>query len=193
MLRALCYPSIVKPPRLLFIPFALLLSFSFPDFSLAQKKAPAKAPVSKAPAAKSTASKAAPSKSAATKPPATKAGASKSAATRSGSARKGTVASRRAVSPKRMTQQQPAEDRIREIQQALTEKGYNVDVNGVWGPESTEALKKFQEDQNINNMSGRGKLDSLTLIALGLGPKREPPPQTAAPVQPKAATEGKLP
>ncbi len=183
----------MKPPRLLFIPFALLLSFSFPDFSLAQKKPAAKAPASKAPAGKSTASKAAPSKSAASKAPATKSGAAKPAATKSAYGRKGTLAQRKAAAPRRMTQQQPGEDRVREIQQALTEKGYNVEVNGVWGPESTEALKKFQEDQNINNMSGRGKLDSLTLIALGLGPKREPPPQTAAPVQPKAATEGKLP
>ncbi|QOY86323.1 peptidoglycan-binding domain-containing protein [Paludibaculum fermentans] len=178
---------------MLFIPFALLLSISFPDFSLAQKKPVAKAPASKTPAGKAAAGKTAPSKSAASKAPAAKSGASKSAATKSASGKKGTLAQRKAVAPRRMTQQQPGEDRVREIQQALTEKGYNVDVNGVWGPESTEALKKFQEDQNINNMSGRGKLDSLTLIALGLGPKREPPPQTAAPVQPKAATEGKLP
>ncbi|MGJ5814958.1 peptidoglycan-binding domain-containing protein [Paludibaculum fermentans] len=186
---------------MLFVPFALLLSFSFPDFSLAQKKPVAKAPVSKAPAGKGAAGKAGPSKSAATtasKAPATKGGATKaaatkSAATRTGSGKKGAVASRRAAAPRRMTQQQPGEERVREIQQALTEKGYNVDASGVWGPESAEALKKFQEDQNINNMSGRGKLDSLTLIALGLGPKREPPPQTTAPVQPKAAPEGKLP
>jgi hypothetical protein len=72
-------------------------------------------------------------------------------------------------------QQQPEPSRIREIQQALSDHGYPVAVTGQWGSDSVEALKKFQEDQNINNLSGRGKLDSLTLIALGLGPSREPP------------------
>jgi hypothetical protein len=33
------------------------------------------------------------------------------------------------------------------------------------------ALKRFQEDQNI---AADGKLGALSLIALGLGPKREP-------------------
>jgi hypothetical protein len=36
-----------------------------------------------------------------------------------------------------------------------------------------EVLKKFQDDNKIVNLTGRGKLDSLTLIALGLGPKQE--------------------
>jgi peptidoglycan hydrolase-like protein with peptidoglycan-binding domain len=92
--------------------------------------------------------------------------------------------------PKRATQQQPSEERTREIQQALASKGYEVEPNGVWGPQSVEALKKFQEDQRINNMTGRGKLDSLTLIALGLGPRTEPPPASASPVV-QAPTEGK--
>lgn len=72
------------------------------------------------------------------------------------------------------SQQTPDPARIREIQEALASRGYDVEVNGSWGPQSVEALKRFQEDQNINNLSGRGKLDSLTLIALGLGPNRQP-------------------
>ncbi|WP_321475813.1 peptidoglycan-binding protein [uncultured Paludibaculum sp.] len=172
----------MKPLRPQFLPFVLLLALALPALSVTTKK-----PVAKAPAQKSSVAKSAPSKSAAAKAPATKSGAKPS------SKRRGTVAKRRVTTPRRTTQQLPTEDRVREIQQALTAKGYAVDANGVWGQESTEALKKFQEDQNINNMSGRGKLDSLTLIALGLGPKREPPPQTAPPVQPPAATEGKLP
>jgi hypothetical protein len=47
-----------------------------------------------------------------------------------------------------------------------------------------EALKRFQTEQKIENLSGKGKLDSLTLIALGLGPKRETPSgRTEAPKQ----------
>lgn len=128
-------------------------------------------------------------KPAATKPPAK--AAPKTAA--KSAARRTTTARRRPVARRPVTQQQPTEDRVREIQQALTDKGYAVDVNGVWGQQSVDALKKFQEDQNINNMSGRGKLDSLTLIALGLGPKREPPPPAPAIAQPKATTEGQTP
>lgn len=91
---------------------------------------------------------------------------------------------------RRYTQQQPDGERTREIQQALTAKGYPVEATGVWGPQSVEALKKFQEDQHINNLSGRGKLDSLTLIALGLGPRREPPPVSESPAV-QAPMEGK--
>lgn len=94
------------------------------------------------------------------------------------------------ATPRRLTQQQPDQERTREIQQALSAKGYSVDATGVWGPQSVEALKKFQEDQHINNMSGRGKLDSLTLIALGLGPRREPPPASGSPAE-EAQMEGK--
>jgi hypothetical protein len=165
----------------LFIPLALLLSFFYPDLAtvgLAQKKAhasAAKKPAAKAPApsAKSGASKAAPRKYAGKKS--------------SGSTR----GSRTAAARRPATQQQPDTDRIREIQEALVAKGYNVEPSGVWGQQSVDALKKFQEDQNINNMSGRGKLDSMTLIALGLGPRRETP--NKEPSSDSKAIEGKNP
>ncbi len=48
---------------------------------------------------------------------------------------------------------------------------------GAWDTSSVSALKKFQEDQNLEPS---GKLDSLSLIALGLGPKRDPQPSPAA-------------
>jgi len=70
----------------------------------------------------------------------------------------------------RTGQQQPAPERYREIQQALISRGYLASpATGEWGPDSVEALKKFQLEQNLK---GDGKLDSLSLIALGLGPKR---------------------
>jgi peptidoglycan hydrolase-like protein with peptidoglycan-binding domain len=75
-------------------------------------------------------------------------------------------------------QSAPTPERYMEIQQALANKGYFTgDVNGVWGPESVEALKKFQEAQKL---SPDGKLGALSLIALGLGPKREPIAQFSA-------------
>lgn len=67
--------------------------------------------------------------------------------------------------------QQPSPDRIKEIQQALASKGYfKTEPDGNWGPSSIDALKRFQHDQNLQE---DGKIGSLSLIALGLGPKRE--------------------
>lgn len=76
-----------------------------------------------------------------------------------------------AVVPRSFTPAGPSSDRYREIQQALADKGYYKGaVDGTWTSESQEALRRFQADQNL---SSTGKLDSLSLIALGLGPKRD--------------------
>ena len=71
---------------------------------------------------------------------------------------------------RRSTQREPAPERYKEIQQSLADKGYFTGpVNGTWNADSVEALKRFQRDENIGD---DGKLGSLSLIALGLGPKR---------------------
>jgi peptidoglycan hydrolase-like protein with peptidoglycan-binding domain len=68
---------------------------------------------------------------------------------------------------------QPSPERLKEIQQALATRGYfTTEPDGTWGPASIDALKRFQHDQNLVE---DGKIGSLSLIALGLGPKREPP------------------
>ena len=65
---------------------------------------------------------------------------------------------------------QPSTDRYKEIQQALADKGYFRGMpDGTWGSESVDALKRFQKDQNLDP---DGKIGSLSLMALGLGPKR---------------------
>jgi hypothetical protein len=70
----------------------------------------------------------------------------------------------------RYYQQAPTPDRYKEIQQALASKGYfQGEPNGEWGPDSIDALKRFQANQNL---MPDGKISSLSLIALGLGPKR---------------------
>lgn len=70
----------------------------------------------------------------------------------------------------RSRQLAPTPDRYKEIQAALANKGYlNQPANGVWDSQSTEALRRFQHDQNLEPT---GKLNSLSLIALGLGAKR---------------------
>ncbi|MBY0505006.1 MAG: peptidoglycan-binding protein [Bryobacteraceae bacterium] len=67
--------------------------------------------------------------------------------------------------------QSPTPERYREIQQALADKGYlTTEVNGAWDQASIEALNRFKTDQKLK---ADGKLCSLSLIALGLGPKYE--------------------
>jgi len=72
----------------------------------------------------------------------------------------------------RTRQTAPTADRYREIQEALVARGYlsAEDADGTWGPSSTEALKRFQAEQTLDST---GKIDSLSLIALGLGPRHD--------------------
>jgi len=99
-----------------------------------------------------------------------------SAAKKRAPTKKGAATSKKSRSKKRgpswrAGQQAPTRERYQEVQQVLVDKGYlQGPANGVWGPESVEALKKFQADQNLEPS---GKLDSLSLITLGLGPRRE--------------------
>ena len=69
----------------------------------------------------------------------------------------------------------PTPDRYREIQGALASKGYlkPEDATGTWNQTSADAMKKFQAEQNLDS---NGKINSLSLIALGLGPHRDPAP-----------------
>jgi len=63
----------------------------------------------------------------------------------------------------------PAPGRYQEIQEALAKKGYlHGEATGVWNQDSADALRRFQQDQSLQ---ASGKLDSLSIIALGLGPK----------------------
>lgn len=83
-------------------------------------------------------------------------------------------------------QQNPAPERYKEIQQALTEKGYlKTEPTGVWDTESSEALKQFQQDHQL---SPTGKLSAASLIGLGLGPKN-----STEPVTPPAVTRSEAP
>ena len=76
----------------------------------------------------------------------------------------------RRPTPRYYYQTQPTPERYKEIQQALAERGYfNGSPDGTWGASSTDALKRFQHDQNL---AEEGKIDALSLTALGLGPRR---------------------
>lgn len=93
-------------------------------------------------------------------------------------AKRGTVVRGRGRSPQPVVvarrsygQAAPTGDRYTEIQQALVTKGYlQSEPTGGWNAQNAEALKRFQKDQNL---PPNGKITSLSLIALGLGPKRD--------------------
>ncbi len=89
----------------------------------------------------------------------------------------------------------PATELTREVvarvQRTLNAKGYDAgEVDGLWGPQTVAAIENFQ---HRNNLVVDGKLDDLTVAALGL-PRRTPPaggptadatPPASAPVQPQ--------
>ena len=104
----------------------------------------------------------------------------KSSGSTTSSATKKKVSSKtkKPAAPPRQTQ--PTSDRFREIQEALIAKGFlEGPATGQWDEKTVEAFKQFERSQNLTD---DGKLDSLALIALGLGPKRpESPTQTELP------------
>lgn len=98
-------------------------------------------------------------------------------AARKGSTRKGPA--KRTATTWRNRQMAPSPERYKEIQQALAAKGYlNLEeANGAWNQSSVDALKRFQSAQNLEST---GKINSLSLIALGLGPKHDSAPAKPA-------------
>jgi peptidoglycan hydrolase-like protein with peptidoglycan-binding domain len=159
---------------------ALLLGFGLTWAAATPKK---KA-VAKAPAAK-TAAKPAPKAAARYTP------GKATAARRSVPAKKQTAYARgraRGRSPQPVVarryygQQAPTHDRYVEIQQALISRGFlNSTPTGTLDAATVDALKRFQEEQNL---PPTGKITSLSLIALGLGPKRNPLSASSIPTQP---------
>jgi hypothetical protein len=132
------------------------------------------------PSASSSKSPATAAKSSAAKSSSTKSGAKSSGKKSSKSGKKAGGATWR------NRQTQPSEERYKQIQDALAAKGFldPADAGGKWGQSSMDALKRFQASQNID---ATGKVDSLSLIALGLGPKHDDapakPPATPPPAQ----------
>jgi hypothetical protein len=65
----------------------------------------------------------------------------------------------------------PDPERYQTIQKALADRGYfKGESNGEWGDDSVDAMRRFQADQKIDD---DGKIDSLSLISLGLGPRHD--------------------
>jgi peptidoglycan hydrolase-like protein with peptidoglycan-binding domain len=155
--------------------FLLILLFTagvgVPAVQKKQQPSPKASSSSKSTSSKKTATSktaGAPPQTVRRNPSTTKTGTSTKKSTRARTRRN---ARQKGVPNWRRGQQEPTPERYREIQQALIGRGY-LQAPGPekWGPESVEALKRFQQDQKLE---ASGKLDSLSIIALGLGPKRD--------------------
>lgn len=157
----------------------------------------AAAPANKQAASKQVANKQTANKQAANKQTANKQLANKQAApagarstasgTRQGTTSSATARNSRPRPVYRPMPSQPTPERYKEIQTALVQKGYlhSAEPSGAWDPETVDAMKRFQKDQNLDP---DGKINSLSLIALGLGPKRTQPAASANPQPPAAPT-----
>ena len=84
------------------------------------------------------------------------------------------------VPPPPSYQLHPDPERYQQIQQALADRGYfKGEVNGTWGDDSTDALRKFQADQKLPD---DGKITALSLTSLGLGPRHDGSTASTVPV-----------
>ncbi len=63
-------------------------------------------------------------------------------------------------------QMQNDPETIRQVQQQLSQKGHDVSADGMMGPKTQAALKKFQKQEGLQ---ATGQLDQQTLTALGVG------------------------
>ena len=169
----------MRPTRVLVVG-AFLMGVALPYvFAAATNTKKAAAPVKKGAVTKApvAASKGTPKKTVATKSATSSKGAAK-APVRTATNNRKRVATRsyaktgrRVVSaPVYRGQQGPTSDRYQEIQQALIQRGYMQGTpSGAWDSQTSDAMRRFQTEKNL---PATGQLNSLSLIQLGLGPKR---------------------
>jgi peptidoglycan hydrolase-like protein with peptidoglycan-binding domain len=87
-----------------------------------------------------------------------------------------------ATSPSQLTQQQ-----VMEIQTKLKQENvYNGKADGRWGPESEQALKQFQQK---NNLPATGQLDEETMAQLGIGGGNAPSSASGVQTQPTTPSQ----
>jgi peptidoglycan hydrolase-like protein with peptidoglycan-binding domain len=163
--------------RALSLPMRLIVCSLFSLSLLLGATAQPVAPKKKTPPSPTKTSSASKSKTAAaktgTKPGATKTGTHKPLTRRASS--KSPSSRNRARTPRYAVQNAPTPDRIREIQGALASRGYlKTAPSGAWDAETQDAMKRFQADRKLDQT---GKLNALSLIGLGLGPKNDLSPE----------------
>lgn len=69
------------------------------------------------------------------------------------------------------------DEMISNLQAALKQRGYDVRTDGIWGPNTHQALTEFQNEQGIQ---GDGQINTETLAALELDQQGQPTGQQQA-------------
>ena len=106
----------------------------------------------------------------------------KSSQTTPGHGQRRAAKSRRTAHAAPAYQLHPDTERYQEIQKALADRGYfKGEAKGQWGEDSIDALRRFQTDQRLQD---DGKINALSLSALGLGPKHDTAAASSATTQP---------
>lgn len=59
----------------------------------------------------------------------------------------------------------PAQQRVAKVQTALNANGAQLTVDGKWGPQTSSALKAYQQ---AHSLKPTGKMDGATAKALGV-------------------------
>lgn len=62
-------------------------------------------------------------------------------------------------------QEQVSSSDIRNIQQTLRNEGYSIAVDGLWGPQTRQAVRSYQAQ---NNLSVTGELDNQTITRMNM-------------------------
>ncbi|WP_404384847.1 peptidoglycan-binding protein [Caenispirillum salinarum] len=58
-----------------------------------------------------------------------------------------------------------SEDEVRRLQQALKDAGADIEVDGIWGDSTAQALSAYQRDEGL---APSGELDQRTIASLGV-------------------------
>lgn len=89
---------------------------------------------------------------------------------------------------------QISQQQIKDLQRTLNRKGFSAGrVDGLWGPDTADALKRFQSKNSLNPT---GELDRTTELKLGMiqpSNKLAIPASTPAPAPAQAATSSVTP
>ncbi len=67
-------------------------------------------------------------------------------------------------------------DAVTRIQQALQKEGHDIQVDGIWGPSTQQALRDFQEQQGQTQATGQPNQETLQALDVELSQMQ---PQTA--------------
>jgi peptidoglycan hydrolase-like protein with peptidoglycan-binding domain len=62
-------------------------------------------------------------------------------------------------------------EQIRKVQRALVQQGYDIEVDGIWGPNTRHAVVEFQQH---NRLQATGQLDQKTFASLTSSSARTP-------------------